>query len=167
MMKSRNIELTKSEAIGLARRGSFVGNPTEWASKFVRGAFGEGLVKGWLESLGYEIRDRPLLIRAEDFWLDAFPSLRRFRTIEIVTTDETLAVEVKTYGTHHIQGTSGDSLEDQLTDDLRWRRLAPDRILALAIVNYYGKPGILRSDLNFIRANHIPVLRFIILGMTT
>ena len=65
MMKSRNIELTKSEAIGLARRGSFVGNPTEWASKFVRGAFGEGLVKGWLESLGYEIRDRPLPIRAE------------------------------------------------------------------------------------------------------
>ena len=58
-------------------------------------------------------------------------------------------------------------MEDQLTDDLRWRRLAPDRILALAIVNYYGKPGILRSDLNFITANHIPVLRFIILGMTT
>jgi hypothetical protein len=117
-MESTDIKLTKSEALGLARQGGFVGNPTISASKFARGAFGEGLVKGWLESLGYQIRDRPLLISAEDFGLEVFPSYRRYRPIEIVTKDESLAVEVKTYGSHSIQGTSGDTLADQLTDDL-------------------------------------------------
>jgi hypothetical protein len=165
-MESRNVRITKSEAIDLSRRGSFVGNPTMSASKHVRGAFGEGLVRGWLVFHGYKIRDRPLLIRAGDFGLDVFPSLRRFRLIEIVTTNETLAVEVKTYGSHCLQGASGDTLEDQLTDALRWRKLSPGRILALAVVNYYGRPVISKSDLGFIRANRIPILRFVIRGMS-
>ena len=137
------------------------------ASKFVRGAFGEGLVKGWLESRGYGIRSGPLLIRAEDYGLDVFPSLRRFRLIEIVTTNERLAVEVKTYGSHCIQGTSGDTLEDQLIDVLRWRESSAGRVLALAIVNYFGRPIISASDLNFMRTNHIPILRFVVLEMTS
>jgi hypothetical protein len=124
------------------------------------------LVKGWLDSLGYQIRDRPLLMSAEDFGLEVFPSFRRHRIIEIVAKDESLAVEVKTYGSHHIQGTNGDTPEDQLTDDLRRRKLSSGRILALAKVNYFGKPGILKSNLKFLRTNRIPILRFIIVGMS-
>ena len=75
-------------------------------------------------------------------------------------------MEVKTYGSHHVQGTSGDTLEDQLTDDLRWRKSFIGRVLALAIVNYYGRPLILKSDMKFIRRNHIPVLRFIVSGIS-
>lgn len=165
-MESQDIKLSKKEAIRFARKGGFIGNPTMSATKFVRGAFGEALVKGWLEFHGYEISDRPLLIRAEDFGLEVFPSLRRFRSVEIVTTDEALAVEVKTYGSHHIQGTSGDALEDQLADALRWRELSAGRIFALAVVNYYGRPIIIKSDLNFMKTHQIPTLRFVIHGMS-
>ena len=166
-VESYDITLTKGEALRLARNGRLVGHPTVTAPKFVIGAFGEGLVRGWLQSIGYEISDRPLIIRAEDFGLEVFPSMRRFRTVEIVTADETLAVEVKTYSSHYVQGTSGDTLEDQLKDAPRWRRRSAGRTLMLAIVNYYGRPGVSKADLSFIRRNHIPILRFIIHGMTS
>ena len=165
-MKSQNITLTKGQAIKLARRGGFAGNPTATASKQARGAFGECLVKSWLERQGYEVQKHALLIRAEDFGIDVFPSFKRYRMVEIVTSDESLAVEVKTYGTHQIQGTNGDTLEDQLTDALRWRQLSSGRTLALAIVNYYGYPGVVKSDLRFMKANHIPIVRFVIRGMS-
>jgi hypothetical protein len=83
-----------------------------------------------------------------------------------VATDETLAIEVKTYSSHHIQGTSGDTLEDQLADALIWRDLSPGRIFALAVVNHYGNPVITRPDLNFTRANNVPTLRFVVLEMS-
>jgi hypothetical protein len=166
-MRSQNISLSKGQAIKLARRGGFSRNPSISASKQARGVFGESLVKGWLERQGYQLSDHVLVIRAEDFGLDVFPSIKRYRMVEIVTTDETLAVEVKTYSTHAIQGTNGDPLEEQLGDALRWRAQSARRTLALAIVNYFGKPVILKSNLHFIRANHIPILRFIIRGMTS
>jgi hypothetical protein len=137
------------------------------ASKQARGAFGECLVKGWLKNRGYEIRNHALIIHAEDFGLEVFPtSIKRYRMVEIVSSDETLAVEVKTYGTHHIQGTNGDTLQEQLADTLRWRELSAGRILVLAVVNYFGRPGILKSDQAFMRANHIPILRFVIQGIS-
>ena len=165
-MKSQNITLSKSQAIRLARRGGFEGKASVTASKQTIGSFGEGPVRGWLEARGYKISDRALIIRAEDFGLDVFPSYRRWRMIEIATAEENLAVEVKTYGSHYLQGTVGDSLEEQLTDDLMWRKLSKGRTLALAIVTYYGKPSIARSDLNFLKINRIPILRFIITGMS-
>ena len=82
-MKSREIRLTRCEAVRLARKGGFKGNPTFSTSKSVRRAFGEGLVRGWLEFTGHDISDRPLLIRAKDFGLEVFPSLRRFRSVEL------------------------------------------------------------------------------------
>jgi len=165
-MESRVIRLSKGDAVRLARRGSFHRSPSFSASKSARGAFGEGLVKGWLKSLGYEIRDRPLLIRATDLGLNALPSQRRFRLVEITTADENLAVEVKTYGSHSLQGSAGDTLEDQLADVLLWRREVKGRILALAVVHYYGNPVISGPDLDFIKTNRIPILRFVILGMS-
>ena len=165
-MESRIVRLAKSDAIRLAEQGNFLRSPSMSASKSARGAFGEGLVKGWLKSLGYEIGDGPLLIRAEDLGLDALPSLRRFRLVEIISGDETLAVEVKTYGSHSLQGSAGDTLEDQLADMLLWRRGVKGRILALAVVHYYGNPVISGPDSRFISRNRIPVLRFVIQGIS-
>jgi hypothetical protein len=132
-MKSRAVNLAISEALHLAGCGGFMGNPTLAAPKFVRGAFGEGLVRGWLTSLGYEIKRHLLVIRAEDFGLDILPSFRRWRLIEVVASNETLAVEVKTYGDHSLQG-SCDTLEDQLANAPMWRNSSSRRRLALAIL---------------------------------
>jgi hypothetical protein len=101
-----------------------------------------------------------------DFGLNELPSQRRFRLVEIITADESMAVEVKTYGSHSLQGSAGDTLEDQLADALLWRRKARGRTPALAVVHYYGNPVISGPDSDFMRANHIPVLRFVILGMS-
>ena len=164
-MKSQRITLSRRQATRLARKGGFTSDPSISASDQVRGAFGEALVRGWLVLKGYDIGDHALVLRAEDFGLDVFPSFRRRRLIEIATTDGRLA-EVKTYGNHYVQGTVGDSLEEQLSDDLMWRKLSKDRTLALATVSYYGRPAFVKADLGFLRANRIPILKFIIEGMS-
>jgi len=163
-MESQNIRPTKGKAVELARQGGFTGTPTFLASRSVRKAFGEGLVRGWLRSLGNDVKDESLLIRADDYGLEVFPSLKRFRRIDVITSNEKLAVEVKTYGSHSLQS-SGDTLEEQLADFLRWRRSSRGRQLILAVVHYFGEPVVSRPDLRFIRANRIPIMRFIIRGM--
>ena len=49
---------------------------------------------------------------------------------------------------------------------MMWRKLSRDRTLALATVSYYGRPAFVKTDLDFLRASQIPILKFIIEGMS-
>jgi hypothetical protein len=155
MERGGEINLTRDEAIALARLGGFVGSIEGYLSMIEQGAFGRAVVNGWLEVSGFDVNTEKM-IRAEDFGRLEFPSGNMRGFMDIMAKDEMFSIEVKTPS-----DTIGVDVTDQLGDYLVWRDAAPGRRLLLATVSWRKNQTKLASSVsNYMAAKRILLLRF-------
>ena len=158
LTRGGEINLSRDDAIALARIGGFRGVLDERVSSLLRSQFGKALVSGWLQNSGLDVVTE-VQIKATDFGLEHLESGGQYRFMDISTMNGMASIEVKTWS----KTICGGGIIDQLVDYTYWRNAVPGRRVLLATVNW----GIDETELSpsltgFMGANNICCLRFTI-----
>lgn len=158
LTKGGEINLSRDNAMTLARIGGFQGFLDECVSSDSRSKFGRALVSGWLQSSGLDVVTE-VQIKASDFGLEHLESGGQYRFMDISTMNGTASIEVKTWS----KMICGGEIIDQLVDYTYWRDALPGRRVLLATVNWgINETELSPSLVEFMGANDICCLRFTI-----